>query len=143
MLSIEERQKIVKDYSDSVKQEFPGTGQYNVLVFGSFLTDRYTEDSDIDIGILSLKPGLTFRIYAYTKDYFKKLGIDNDVVRMRLVKSQYINISIVTGHTCAVTDYCPDELISYMKQMMEEYGENPQETIIKAAREEADHGDIR
>lgn len=142
MLSIEERQKIVEDYSNSVIREFPDRGQYNVLIFGSFLTDRYREDSDIDIGIFSLKPGLTFRIYAYTKDYFKRMDMDCDVVRMRLVKSQYINISIVTGHTYAVTEYCPEELIGYMKQMREEYGDNPQETIVKAVREEASCGGI-
>lgn len=143
MFSIEERQKIVEDYSKAVTREFPCGEEYNILIFGSFLTDRYEEDSDIDIGIFSLKPGLTFRIYAYTKDYFNRLNIDNDVVRMRLVKSQYINISIVTGHTYAVTEYCPEELIGYMKEMMEEYGDNPQETIIKAVRKEAVSGDVR
>lgn len=136
MAGMEERRKIVEEYANAVKKEFPCTGEYNVLVFGSFLTERCEPDSDIDIGILSLNPGLTFRIYAFTKEYFERLRIDCDVIRMRLVKTQYINISIVTGHTYAATDYCPEELISYMKQMLEEYGDSPQETIVKAMREE-------
>lgn len=142
MLTLEERVKIVNEYSGSVKEHFPDTGCYNVLIFGSFLTGRYEEDSDIDIGIFSLCPGLTFRIYTFTKDYFDRLGIENDVVRMRLTPAQYINLTIVTGHTYAVTGYCPEELICYLKEMEERYGANPQETVVKRMREEGCDGSL-
>lgn len=119
-----------------VKGQYPQTDQYNILVFGSFLTGRYTEQSDIDIGVFSLIPGLSLRIYSFTKDYFDKLGINGDVIRMRLLESQFINVSIVTGQKYAVTDYCPRELIDYIKRMIVQYGENPQEMAVRLIRQE-------
>ncbi|WP_277405541.1 nucleotidyltransferase family protein [Lacrimispora xylanisolvens] len=114
-MTVTERLKVVEDFAAAIKQKYPQTDQYNVLIFGSFLTERYTYESDIDIGIFSMIPGLTFRLYSFTKDYFDQLNIDSDVVRMNLSESQYINISIVTGQKFAVTDYCPESLIDYTK----------------------------
>lgn len=122
MYSMQQRQKLVEDFARSVKHNFPQTNQYNILIFGSFLTERYAEDSDIDIGVFSLHPGLTFRLYSFTKDYFEKKRISNDVIRMRLSEHQFINLSIVLGQQYAVTNYCPGELIRYIKYMQEKYG---------------------
>lgn len=135
-MTAEERLRIVENYAAAVKQKYPQTDQYNILVFGSYLTERYTECSDIDIGIFSLIPGLSFRLYSFTKEYFDRLGIANDVIRMKLSDSQYINISIVTGQRYAVTDYCPAELIEYVKKMISMYGESPQETVVRNMRRE-------
>lgn len=131
-----ERNQIVEQYACAIRKLYPQTDRYNILIFGSFLTERYSKSSDIDIGIFSLIPGLSFRLYSFTKDYFDKLNIPNDVVRMRLVKSQYINIPIITGQKYAVTEYCPTELINYIKQMITQYGDNPQEIAVKQMRQE-------
>lgn len=136
-MTVSERLKVVEDFAAAIRQKYPQTDQYNVLIFGSFLTERYTDESDIDIGIFSMMPGLTFRLYSFTKDYFDQLNIDSDVVRMKLSESQYINISIVTGQKYAVTDYCPEMLIDYTKKMIARYGDNPQEMIMKQMRQEA------
>ncbi|WP_313345068.1 nucleotidyltransferase family protein [Lacrimispora sp.] len=136
-MTVSERLKVVEDFAAAIRQKYPQTDQYNVLIFGSFLTERYTDESDIDIGIFSMIPGLTFRLYSFTKDYFDQLDIDSDVVRMKLSESQYINISIVTGQKYAVTDYCPEILIDYTKKMIARYGDNPQEMIVKQMRQEA------
>lgn len=136
-MDIKKRRQVVECYANNVRRLFPQTDQYNILIFGSFLTGRYTDESDIDIGIFSLIPGISFRLYTYTKDYFDQLGIKNDVIRMKLLESQYINIPIITGQKYAVTDYCPPELIDYIKMMIDRYGENPQETIVKQMRQEA------
>lgn len=136
-MTVSERLKVVEDFAAAIRQKYPQTDQYNVLIFGSFLTERYTDESDIDIGIFSMMPGLTFRLYSFTKDYFDQLNIDSDVVRMKLSESQYINISIVTGQKYAVTDYCPEMLIDYTKKMIARYGDNPQEMIVKQMRQEA------
>lgn len=135
-MDISKRRKIAEDYAGAVRAEYPQTEQYNILLFGSFLTERYTAESDIDIGIFSFIPGLSFRLYSFTKDYFEQLGIECDVVRMRLLESQYINISIITGQTYAVTEYCPQELIDYTKKMIARYGENPQKTAVMQMRQE-------
>lgn len=136
MIDSFERIQIVERYASMITEKYPQTDQYNILIFGSFLTERYTEESDIDIGIFSLIPGLSFRLYSYTKDYFEQLGIESDIVRMRLLESQYINIPIITGQKYAVTDYCPLELINYIKMMIEQYGDNPQETAVMHMRQE-------
>lgn len=136
-MTYSERIKIVEDYADAVRRQYPQTDEYNILVFGSFLTDRYGDDSDIDIGVFSLIPGLVYRLYSFTKDYFEQIGLPNDVVRMRLSELQYINLSIILGQKYAVTDYCPQELIDYTKRMLDQYGENPQEKILQQMRQEA------
>lgn len=136
MFSLEQRKKIVKKYTHELVQTFPDITQYNVFIFGSFLTEKYTENSDIDIGIFSNQPGLTFRIYSFTKEYFERLNILNDVVRMRLTYSQYINLAIILNNTFAVTDYCPPELIHYTQEMLQLYGTNPQKTILNIKRKE-------
>lgn len=138
-MTVSERLKVVEDFATAIRHEYPQTDQYNVLIFGSFLTERYADESDIDIGIFSMIPGLTFRLYSFTKDYFDQLNIDSDVVRMNLSESQYINISIVTGQKFAVTDYCPESLIDYTKKMIGCYGDNPQEMIVKQLRQEVGH----
>ena len=132
-----ERVQVVEKFAQAVKTQFPQVDRYNILVFGSFLTERYSSDSDIDIGVFSLSPGIGFRLYSFTKEYFDNLGIPSDVVRMRLLDSQYINMSIVLGQQYAVTDYCPQELIDYTKNMIEKYGDNPQEAILHKMRQEA------
>ena len=58
------------------------------------------------------------------------------MIRMRLLESQFINVSIVTGQKYAVTDYCPRELIDYIKRMIAQYGENPQEMAVRLMRQE-------
>ncbi|MDR2024118.1 MAG: nucleotidyltransferase domain-containing protein [Hungatella sp.] len=136
-MTVSERLKVVEDFAAAIKQKYPQTDQYNVLIFGSFLTERYTDESDIDIGIFSMIPGLAFRLYSFTKDYFDQLDIASDVVRMKLSESQYINISIVTRQKYAVTEYCPEILIDYTKKMIARYGDNPQEMIVKQMRQEA------
>ena len=133
-MTYSERLKIVEDFKAAVTQKFQMVDQYNILVFGSFLTDRYRSQSDIDLGVFSLSPALGFRIYSFTKDYFDQLGIENDVIRMRLLNSQFINLPIVLEQKYAVTDYCPAELIDYVKMMLAEYGNNPQAEMVKKMR---------
>lgn len=131
MYSMEQREKIIQEMEQSLKGEFPQTNQYNVLVFGSFLTDRYHEDSDIDIGVFSLDERLMFQIYMYLCDYLDKLGIKYDIVRMILDENQYINLNIILYHERELTDYCPEELINYTRKMVDLYGTNPMDAIRK------------
>lgn len=63
-MTVSERLKVVEDFAAAIKQKYPQTDQYNVLIFGSFLTERYTDESDIDIGVFSMMPGLTFAMEA-------------------------------------------------------------------------------
>lgn len=84
MYTMEQRKQIVKEFAQKIKKEFPQTNQYNILLFGSFLTDRYHENSDIDMGVFSLDKSLMFRLYMFAADYFDELGIAHDIIRMEL-----------------------------------------------------------
>ena len=56
-MTVSERLKVVEDFAAAIRQKYPLTDQDNILIFGSFLTERYTDESDINIGIFSLMPG--------------------------------------------------------------------------------------
>ncbi len=131
MYSLEQRKQIIQKMEKGLIKEFPQTGQYNVLVFGSFLTDRYHEGSDIDIGVFSLDERLMFRIYMYLCDFFDALGMEHDIIRMVLDENQYINVNIILYHERELTNYCPDELIEYTRKMIDIYGMNPMDAIRK------------
>ena len=136
MYSMEQREKIIQEMERSLKGEFPQTNQYNVLVFGSFLTDRYHEGSDIDIGVFSLDERLMFQIYMFLCDYLDKLGMEYDIIRMILDENQYINVNIILYHERELTDYCPEELINYTRKMVDLYGTNPMDAIRKKVVQE-------
>ncbi len=131
MYTIEQRKQIVKKFAQIIKKEFPQTDQYNILLFGSFLTDRYHENSDIDMGVFSLDKRLLFRLYMFAADYFDELGIAHDIIRMELDETQYINVNIILYHSWELTSYCPKELIEYTKMMVSLYGTNPMDTVRK------------
>lgn len=136
MLSLAQRKEIVEQYAYDLSRAFPDASQYNIFIFGSFLTEKYTKYSDIDVGIFSFRSGLTFRLHSFTKEYFDCLGISNDAMRMRLSYSQYINLTIILNNTYSMTDYCPPELVRYTQKMLTLYGSNPQKAMLDTKRKE-------
>ena len=40
-MTFSERLKVVEDFAAAIRQKYTQTDQYNVLIFGSFLTERY------------------------------------------------------------------------------------------------------
>lgn len=128
MYTLKQREQIAADLTAKVTAKFPDKNRYNVLFFGSFLTERYREDSDIDLGVFSLDRRLSFQIRAYLADLLDQLGLQYDIVDMDLDEGQYINVSIILYHGREMTDYCPPELIRYTRKMLDLYGPDPMET---------------
>ncbi len=99
---------------EKVTQQF-GEKEYNVFVFGSYLTTRYDEGrSDIDIAIYSEDFGLYKRLALYLEEYFKIKGVASDIF--------YIDISMEAPVYCAplksrvqFTDYYPEKLANFEK----------------------------
>lgn len=56
-----------------------GNDNYNVFVFGSYLTAQYIEGkSDIDIAVYTEDFNLYKRLSLYLEEYFAAKGIDSD-----------------------------------------------------------------
>ena len=129
MFDLMQRSKIVDRFEIDIKFQFPQVDRYNVLIFGSFLTEKFHESSDIDVGIFTLDNRLMSQLFLFVLDYFKELDIPCDVVKMYMDYDQYINTSIILYHNRTLTEYCPNELIQYTKKMIDLYGQNPMDTV--------------
>lgn len=91
-----------------------GSENYNVFVFGSYLTTSYVEGkSDIDIAIYSQDFNLYKKLSAYLEEYFLNRKIKSDIF--------YIDLSMEAPVYCApltsrvqFTDYFPQELQEFL-----------------------------
>ena len=95
-----------------IESEF-GEKDYNVFIFGSYLTLQFQEGkSDIDIAIYSKNFELYKRLSCYLEEYFLKEGIKSDIF--------YIDTTMEAPVYCAplmspvqFTDFFPEELIEF------------------------------
>jgi predicted nucleotidyltransferase len=82
--------KIPEKYQDDIKKAsnlLKNEGCKSIFLFGSMVTGRVHQDSDIDIGIMGLPPKRFFRVYAYLD---KELSNKIDLVDFDLHKDFYI-----------------------------------------------------
>lgn len=92
------------------------TEQYNIFVFGSYITTSYVEGhSDIDIAVYSTDFSLYKKISMDIEEFFYKYHVPVDIF--------YIDTSMVAPFYCAAleskvrfTDYYPAELEQFAKQ---------------------------
>lgn len=111
------------DLQRQVEIEF-GASDYNVFVFGSYLTTRYEEGkSDIDIAIYSEDFGLYKRLSCYLEEYFARKGVGSDIF--------YVDTTMTAPIYCAplsskvqFTDYYPQKLVEFKKECQEILEEN-------------------
>lgn len=136
MIILEQRKQIVSKYSQYITHLFPETDRYNIIVFGSFLTNNYHLMSDIDIGVFSYDESLQNRIRHYTLLYFEEQKIPCDVVLMDLDLNRPVNLSILLYHSESLTEYCPDELIEYAGKMTKIWSKHPMRRLAQSAMEE-------
>lgn len=105
-----------------VEENF-GEKDYNVFVFGSYLTTGYVEGlSDIDIAIYAEDFGLYKRLSLYLEEYFKMKGIRSDIF--------YIDTTMRAPIYCAplesqvqFTDYYPEKLVAFRSECRKELEE--------------------
>ena len=131
MLSLDERKTIVERFSDAVKKQFPQTDRYNVMIFGSFLTEHYTELSEIDLAVYAPEGRLMHRVRDFGLDYFEEKGIACDVIEICLEEEKAVNLEAILTHCAAVTEFVPEELIEYAKKMIEIYGYHPMKKVCE------------
>jgi predicted nucleotidyltransferase len=79
----EKYQKDIKKAADLLKNE----GCKSIFLFGSMVTGKIHQNSDIDIGIMGLPPKRFFKVYAYLD---KELSNKIDLVDFDLYKDFYM-----------------------------------------------------
>ncbi len=103
------------DLQKKVEAEF-GENEYNVFVFGSYITTQYVEgESDVDIAIYSENFDLYKRLACYLEDYFGRYGVKSDIF--------YIDTTMEAPVYCAplrseiqFTDYYPKKLKEFREK---------------------------
>lgn len=117
-----DRLKELLKLQKEIESEF-GEKEYNVFVFGSYLTLQYQEGkSDIDIAIYSKNFELYKRLSCYLEEYFVRKGIKSDIF--------YIDTTMEAPVYCAplaskiqFTDFFPEELIDFQKKCQDKLEE--------------------
>lgn len=117
-----DRLKELLKLQKEIESEF-GEKEYNVFVFGSYLTLQYQEGkSDIDIAIYSKNFELYKRLSCYLEEYFVRKGIKSDIF--------YIDTTMEAPVYCAplaskiqFTDFFPEELIDFKKKCQDKLEE--------------------
>ena len=128
MRTLDEENAIARLYEllnlqKDVEEKF-GSNEYNVFVFGSYLTTSYVEGkTDIDIAIYSEDFNLYKRISLYLETYFRNKGVASDIF--------YIDVSMQAPIYCAplrskvqFTDYYPKKLEEFYQGCQKKLEEN-------------------
>lgn len=118
-----QRLKNLLELQKSLEIKF-GSDNYNVFVFGSYITTAYVEgESDVDIAIYSPDLELYKHISMYIEDYFNEKNVLSDIF--------FIDICIPAAVFCAplaspvqLTDYFPGELEMFKYECEKKLNEN-------------------
>lgn len=93
-----------------------GESEYNIFVFGSYLTTRFQEGkSDIDLAVYTEDFELYKKLALYLEEYFHAIGVESDIF--------YIDLTIVAPIYCAplkskvqFTDFYPQILRDFYEK---------------------------
>lgn len=129
MDTLAKREQYINKLKDVLKLKFPQK-EYQVWVFGSFLTDDYSVHSDIDIAIYCANIKLLFDIKDFIDEYLSNDKLRHDIVIFEFNDEHYINIPIALyGKT--LTEYEPPHIIEFMKQMIDKWTINPMNVLLE------------
>lgn len=129
-----ERENFIEQFKKALLKQFP-YNDYQVWVFGSFLTEEYTpEKSDIDIGLFCDNTERLNDIYEWVNEYFDKEKLSHDLVIVELDNdNSYMNIPIMF-YGKPIMEYFTEKFIDNLKHLIEIWGTNPFDTILKRSR---------
>ncbi len=112
------RLQIIKELQRELVCKY-GADDYNVFLFGSFLTERFVDGkSDVDIAVYTKDLTRYTKIACTIEEFFDKRKIKSDIF--------YINTDIVEPVYCAplqsivrFTDYYPKELNVFLEKCIQ------------------------
>ena len=129
-----EREIFIEQFKEELLKQFP-YDDYQIWIFGSFLTEEYTPGkSDIDIELFCDNTARLNNIYEWVNKYFDKEKLSHDLVIVELDNdNSYMNIPIMF-YGKPIMEYFTEKFIDNLKHLIEIWGTNPFETILKRSR---------
>ena len=129
MNTLIQREKYINQLNTAITKKFPQKN-YQVWIFGSFLTDEYTPQSDIDVAIYCTDISLLIDIRDFIDEYLSNDKLKHDIVIFEFNDEHYINIPIML-YGKALTEYEPPHIIEFMKQMIKKWTANPMNVLFE------------
>lgn len=130
--TLKQRKEYVEKFKNDLKNEFPHI-DYQVWIFGSFLTEEYNQYSDMDVSIYCDNVEALFDITDFINDYLSRDNIEHDIIIFEFNKNHYINIPIICYGT-ALTEYEPPHWLEYIKEMISIWGMNPMNKLLERSK---------
>ena len=115
-----ERLHLVQKLQNELIDKF-GDKDYNVFVFGSYLTERYIEGkSDIDIAIYTEDVSKYVDLSVYISEFWKKYNVPTDIfyIDVRFEEPIYY---IPLKSPLRITDYYPNILKNFFEKCKSAY----------------------
>lgn len=127
--TLAEREQYVNKLKIAIEKKF-SQKDFQVWVFGSFLTDDYTPQSDIDVAIYCADIPLLLDIKDFIDEYLSNDKLKHDIIIFEFNDEHYINIPIALyGKT--LTEYQPPHIIEFIKQMIDKWTINPMNVLLE------------
>ena len=115
-----ERLHLVQKLQNDLIDKF-GDDDYNVFIFGSYLTERYLEGkSDIDIAIYTEDVSKYLDLSVYISEFWKQYQVPTDIfyIDVRFEEPIYY---IPLKSPLRITDYYPNILNDFLKKCKSAY----------------------
>ena len=95
-----------------------GSDHYNVFFFGSILRDDYKPGkSDIDVAVYADNYALELDVCIALETFFKETEMDNSILQISTTQKNAFVILSPLSLNVSVTDFYPEELVNYRRQL--------------------------
>lgn len=112
---LKERLQIIQELQQLILSKY-GEDNYNVFLFGSFLTERYIPDkSDVDIAVYTPDFNLYLQISSDIEDFFFERNISLDLFCIDTTVVEAIYYKPLTSEL-RFTEYYPDQLKEFCRR---------------------------
>ena len=115
--TLEKRKTFLTGFKETLSEKFKDV-DYNVFIFGSFVTDKFKPDkSDIDVAVFCKDVRVGVKISNFVEKYCSEvLAIDCDVLLIDTGMDAFVDIDACTSRY-KMTDYFPVDLQEYIANL--------------------------
>lgn len=125
LLQWKNRRELLMELQGSLAEIFPEE-DYNVVIFGSFITNDFKPDSDVDAVVYCQNTERQYVIARYVECFFEDIGISSDILQYHYDSSAVIYYrAFMSG--IKLTDYYPRELKAQLYLLWKEYDKRQME----------------
>ena len=95
-----------------------GSDHYNVFIFGSILRDDYKPGkSGIDVAVYADNYALELDVCIALETFFKETEMDSSILQISISQKNAFVILSPLSLNVSVTDFYPEELVNYRRQL--------------------------